>query len=853
MAGVVPKKPTSGRKQWTLHGGPKSSLKRLRSQLASDGCPESQVVLAKQLLDEECESDAERRENARLGVYWLMKASEQGNIEATELLKTCLQTGKGITEHNYMDVKSCISMTQDEKLARKAAREMFASLSNGGEYITSDQLQRKILAIDRGETCSKSTETSDFDGDRTGNGELVNDFEELSEFSEEETDWSQKSDCSNEKLTEDHIVSAAVDYSHGQLPLVNQILCLSDPNLKALDHIPFVYRSVLHPLLALKILYYKLVRFLGQKTLPFLYPLVKSELHIVVLMAAYVFFSSDNVLYFLPMLVYYTSFFVMVCATFQMLQNQREFIDFRLWSGLFLCYSGGSLNAEETEHQYIRNNMKPYGQFFLSFLINLLVYPVISEQWIPQSELTIVTFLLTFTTLLGFMPKHRSKTVFDPLVLFSFAVNVLAKYPYETDPVVTQGWRFLELKIPTFPSYVIGNGIEFCISFRFVLYASIPLIFLRVAYRQRWRGTYKMLIPHCVTLAWLQICIISSQGATMFGLLRGTLALVGVVLFLPLVGITSVILPVVAVTKWIITSNLIYTVCVFVILSTLGMGICYVCAQTRYKKYTAIIQIVLMVLAFLVLINSSARDQVDGYFEEAKSPQELSWNVFQRFCHQPVWQEENFAVSQIKCADLDGSRVHWSGYISDIKVMSISNTYKRLFDRFPSRLSRNLYCLFGEETESDCERVPDIVKEDCMTFFDAIRSVSRCSLRKYNKYTFEIVLKMDTGIWGKATEASLVAPDSLKNFVLKLRPTDEIWFKGTLFNNEIIGADGILGGSKPHIDLEELGCVSCQDSSLREIKLSSSVGIDVRTILNTLYASCKFLLNVFLNPLVVFK
>lgn len=159
MAGIVPKKSSSGRKQWTLHGkfkntfncvyslflgGPKSSLKRLRSQLASDGCPESQVVLAKQLLEEECgkrwlqygfsvllllfiaEYDIQKKENAKLGVYWLIKASEQGNIEATDLLKECLQTGKGITEHNYMDVKSCISMTQDEKLARKAAREMFA-------------------------------------------------------------------------------------------------------------------------------------------------------------------------------------------------------------------------------------------------------------------------------------------------------------------------------------------------------------------------------------------------------------------------------------------------------------------------------------------------------------------------------------------------------------------------------------------------------------------------------------------------------------------------------------------------------------------------------------------------------
>ncbi|CAH1981102.1 unnamed protein product [Acanthoscelides obtectus] len=60
MAGIVPKKQGSGRKQWTLHGGQKNSLKRLRSQMASDGCPESQVVLAKQLLEEECGMSAKR-------------------------------------------------------------------------------------------------------------------------------------------------------------------------------------------------------------------------------------------------------------------------------------------------------------------------------------------------------------------------------------------------------------------------------------------------------------------------------------------------------------------------------------------------------------------------------------------------------------------------------------------------------------------------------------------------------------------------------------------------------------------------------------------------------------------------
>ncbi|KAI4460459.1 wolframin [Holotrichia oblita] len=160
MAGVVhSKRSTSGRKQWTLHDGPRLSLKRLRDQLASDGCPESQVVLAKQLLEEQCrkfancircfkrgfdieiaEYEGDKKENARLGVYWLIKASEQGNIEATGLLKACLESGKGITEQNYMDVKSCITMTQDEKIARKAAREMFARYFFCNIYLLSIRL-----------------------------------------------------------------------------------------------------------------------------------------------------------------------------------------------------------------------------------------------------------------------------------------------------------------------------------------------------------------------------------------------------------------------------------------------------------------------------------------------------------------------------------------------------------------------------------------------------------------------------------------------------------------------------------------------------------------------------------------
>lgn len=726
----------------------------------------------------------------------------------------------------------------------------FFSLSNGGEYITSEQLQRKILAIDRNESISKSTESDE--GSSCANGELMHDYEETSD-SDEEIDWSQRSDSSNEKLTEDQLVSAAVDYTHGNLPIVNQVLCLSDPHLEALDHIPFLYRSILHPLLSLKILYFKLIKFLGRKTLPIIFPFVKSEFQFLILMFVYMCMSNENVFYLVPILIYYISFIVMISTTFKMLQSQRDFVDFRLWSGLFICYSGGSLNAEESEQLYIRNNLKPYGHFFVALLINLMIYPIISEQWIAQSELTIVAFLLTFMTLLGFMPKRRGKTVFDTLVLFSFAVNVLAKYPYDTDPVVAQDWRFLELKIPTFPSYVIGNGIEFCINFKFILYALIPVIFAKIACRQNWRGTYKVLIPHCVTLSWLQICIISSQGATMFGFLRGTLAMVGVVLFLPLVGITSVVVPILALSKYIITSNVLCTFCIFLAFCMMTLGVLYLRAGTRYNQYTATFQISLMVLGLFLLINTHLQESREEYYDEHKTPQIISWEVYQRFCHQPVWQEENVAISQMKCAELEGGMIHWNGYISDVKVKSIKNTYKSVFDRLPSGLAQYFYCLYGEEIKSDCTNVPEIVRDDCISFYDTINSINHCSLQKHNVYTFEMKLKMQSGIWGKATEVSLIANHYFEAFILKLKPTDYIWFKGYLYNNQEVGSEGILGGLSPHVNLEELGCISCHDERLTEFKNTSQNKFKIHKIVDALYVGFKFILNVVLNPVIVIK
>ncbi|KAL1498313.1 hypothetical protein ABEB36_009129 [Hypothenemus hampei] len=837
MAGVIPKKQTSGRKQWTIHGPQRSSLNRLRSQLASDGCPASQVVLAKQLLEEECEYKSEQRENARLGVYWLLKASEQGNLEATDLLKSCLETGKGISEHNYMDVKACLSMTQDEKIVRRAAKEVFASLSNGEDYITSLQLQNRILAIDRDEINPVKLFETDSEDDE---GEVLNNYLDIAN-----KDWSQRSDLNNEKLTEDSLVSAAIMFSRGYLPAINHFLCLSEPNLRALDDVPFFYRSILHPLFSLKIIYFKLMKYFGNWSIPL--PLAKSEMHLITLFLIYSISSFKDFTLFLPTVLFYLSFLVMIITTFQLLQTQRELHDFRLWRGLFICYSNGDLNEYGFETQFIINHTKQYAWFFFSLLLHYFTYSVTPIKF--ESELTVISCCLMFMTLFGFMPKRRSKTIIDPLVLLSFAINVLARYPYDTDPIVSRGWRYLELNFPSFPNYVVGNGIEFCINFRLVLYVSIPLILFQMAKKGKWRGSYKTVLPHLVTLSWLQYFALCSHNTTMYGLFRATLALVGSVLFLPLVGLMSVILPVAAITRWIVTSHVIYTIGLFLFLLAICLTVCFICARTRYAQYTAVVQVILMLVAFLALIKTSEHTTSisNGYVMSLRS-KDLDWDTFQKLCYQKVWEEsENMASAQIRCSDLEHTHIFWEGTVTSVSLVSVKNNVKEFVDKFPKFIASYLYCLLGQQQQPCDQQDNPSQLTDCLILQQT--ALNKCNLYNFNVYTFEMALKMPSLFWRFHPEIRLILSNEFRNFTTRIKQNDLLWFKGSLFNHK---DQGILGSLITHVNAVEVGCISCNDRTLSTAKISDD-GIFGVNFVRTFYNSCKFVLNVFFSPVLIFK
>ncbi|KAG6794922.1 wolframin isoform X1 [Apis mellifera caucasica] len=864
MAGIVPLSGRSGRKQWTLHDGPRGSLRRLRSQLAEDGCPESQVVLAKQLLEERCDLDVDKEENAKLGVYWLTKASEQGNLEATDILRKCLATGRGITQHNYYDVKSCLDMTQDEKLARKAAREMFTSLSNGEDFITTEQLQRRMKDIASNSSNynysysnnvlhnNSQKDINDISTDNFPKNGLPEDCIPKKDEDKESNnhDWM---DHQGEKITEAALVSAAASYARGMLPIVSHAMCMVDRSQMALDTIPLLQRPLIHPLASLKRLYIWLIETLGQRGMSVKKILFTSNIHILLLLLLYSLFGTESLILFIPMALYYLSFIIMVIATFQMLQRKREFNNFRVWSSLFLNYSGGNLNPDEAEYQFCCNNLKPYGHFFLALLVNLMTYPIIAHQWTPQSEFTIIAVALTLITLLNFMWKDSSKFP-DFLALFSFGVHVLAKYPYETDIVVAQGWRFLDIRVPTFASYVVGNGIEFCLNFRAVFYLLIPAVFAKMAARDNWRGTYQTLIPHCVTLSWWQIAIFSSQGATWYGLIRGALALVGMVLFLPLAGLASIILPIIAAAKYLSESDLAMRIGVTTLLGGMPFLASWYLRKTRTPKLNWIITVIQLVMGISAGIFLSwpmimeFKQEPDSY----ESVSSLSWEQYQNHCHQPAWEElSSKAQVQIQCADLEGILISWEGYVTNIKLKSIKNNIAAIFNKLPDSIRNIISCMYGEPYLNSCDSNDKLRQENCRHFASIQKRRNKCYFPSWNQYEFEISVKMKSGMWGNNAEILLVADHSFTNFSLNIYPGDKIWFSGTLLNNGLED-ESLLGGSEPHIALEEIGCLACHSIDLKSYK-RYKYHVTISSILSDLYLGVKTVLNFLLNPIVMFK
>ncbi|XP_049281665.1 wolframin [Anopheles funestus] len=900
---------SSSRKKWNLED--KKSLRNLKYHFAEDGCSEVQFTLAKQLLEENSETDPAH--NHAQGVHWLLRAAQQGHEASIELLRECYESGRGITEANEEDVRTILAMSPGERSARRAAQELFASLSNGEEYVTAAQLEKRMREIYKMDKKRSRTQPDGAEAEGSMEHSLGAGPSDGGRSHTGDSPIGSPNGGGGHRLnrnptvnhiSEAHLLAAAVNYSNGHLPAVSDALMLSAPDPHSLNHVPCFHRPFFHPFMFFQLLYHRFVSLLS--TFPGTNG--SSWVQLCLILVTYWYFASDNLVSLLPVGGYYLSLAVMVLCSFRMLKSKHDFIDFRMWSGLFLRYGDEHLNTDDSENQYLRNNLKPYFYFFTAFFINMVLQPNINDQWLPFSEITVLAFALTFLTMFAFI--YTSSDSFpDYLILFSFGLNVLAKYPYEMDDVVTTGWRFLDLKVPGFSTFVIGNGIEFCLNCRAMLYLMIPGFLMYIARRNDWRGIYQYLIPHCVTLAWLQICIISSQSATMFGLVRGALGLSGLLLFLPLFGIVTLLIPVFAVIEWLSLTDSTVRLWSSIAAAVTAIAISgYMASSRRTERYITFLQIAICVIGtvFLTLphmmsnfetigmnenrlFESTASDSLGDHREQTSGrdalPSSLSWDLYYQFCHQPAWDTENKVKTQLRCTNLDGTFVRWEGTVVDMAISSRRNLRAQLIEGYlPKFLADRINCIYGEPIEPDCGNLNGSVEGECENLKHFMRRQRTCHLNKWNTYEYELKVRMSNGLLTKPVEVILKAQHAFGNFTQSLNYSDRIWFVGVLrdssqsahpstgatdqthwdsvsggFNlnlgGQSAGSFGVhtmrLGRKNPLIELHSIGCRQCRNPDLPAVHLNE--GLKVNGRMRDLLRGVKYLLNVIFNPLVIFK
>lgn len=516
-------------------------------------------------------TDVDSRADYSLGIDWLLKAAYEGHEGALILLSKSLKSGRGINDRNITEVETCLAMTSAERSARKAARELFNCLkqtNNAGEhYITVAQLEKKMRQIYKLKGGRHKNDNAD-------DQSMVNEHD----ISPYHTIRQNIMSNATNNITEANLISAAMQVVHGQLPSISSSLTLSVPHPESLNHVPYFHRLLFHPLLFLYLLYHN-----------YLNTLLRFPKVMVLVMLLLYAQAVNSLLLFIPMAIYHTSIMLMIIATLQMIRAKHRYDDFRIWSQLFLSFDQHfDTNAENA---FLRKEMQPYLTYFSAFFVYVIISSAIPIDWKLASELTIISFAFLFVTLFVFMRNRRGPFP-DAVVLLSFGIHVLAKYPFESNAELWKQWNFFDMSLPTFATIPIGNGVEFCFNCRALLYLLIPGLLLTLARRHNWHGIYQCVIPHCVTLSWLQICIINAQAATLFAVVRGTLGLIAMLFCLPLFGMVTLMVPVFATVDSLALSNATHRLFAAVVIAGIALLISCLLASNRHtKKYITVLQV----------------------------------------------------------------------------------------------------------------------------------------------------------------------------------------------------------------------------------------------------------------------
>lgn len=103
-----------------------------------------------------------------------------------------------------------------------------------------------------------------------------------------------------------------------------------------------------------------------------------------------------------------------------------------------------------------------------------------------------------------------------------------------------------------------------------------------------------------------------------------------------------------------------------------------------------------MVLFLLPVIQDHGRTPLE-------TDNNLTWEQYQNFCHQPAWEQSSVAAVQFQCSQLSGTQVNWEGYVIQAHVSSVSNVLQNIVNKLPAPLAEAISCLYGDKNTMVCD------------------------------------------------------------------------------------------------------------------------------------------------------
>lgn len=401
--------------------------------------------------------------------FRLLKAADQGHYEGVELLKTCFESNRGITESNCHKIRSFLDMSQHERAARLGAKTLFANMAQGSEFITTKQLEQWLedsfaiqqkSQLENGEPLKQVTDSSSL----VLGGELI---------------------------SEQHMMSAASVYASGHFPPLLRLL-----NLGSKQNIGYFCQ-----------------RLRNSKFIDFTHPLSLTLMFTLVVLS----FAVSNPLQLLNMqlssalilLGWVLALVAAIVFTNQSCRSVREWNVFHSWSLLLSQHAQRLLEPAVPESLYIYGTF-PYhlGRLSLATVLCISLQPALHLMrsslphpglWIPFGELSVLATILCSACL----DSHVGIGLYDFLCLICWILWRTDVSPWAASYLEDESADWIQLfQSPWSARLHVGTVVT-----------SVGILILVFLYIQRLRQFNYIShglawsLPHFLSLFWLFLAI----------------------------------------------------------------------------------------------------------------------------------------------------------------------------------------------------------------------------------------------------------------------------------------------------------------------------------------------------------